>query len=144
MTGHEATAPEPVAAPYAVVEAFLDGESIDPGALRLALEQREVRDHFVDLLVLRQGVRDMVPGAWTGMARPSQRAGRMAWFAAAAAVLMSLTAGYYTGQRTVSAAGSQGIGTMVVAESAPAAPQPTRVIKLQPGVNWTDVPGGTR
>jgi hypothetical protein len=68
----------------------------------------------------------------------------MAWFAAAAAVLMSLTAGYYTGQRTVSAAGSQGIGTMVVAESAPAAPQPTRVIKLQPGVNWTDVPGGTR
>ena len=144
MTDHEATAAEPVAPPYAVVEAFLDGESIDPGALRLALEQREVRDHFVDLLVLRQGVRDMVPGDWTGNARPSERARRTAWLAAAAAVLMSLTAGYYTGQRTVSAAGSQGVGTMVVAESTPAAPQPTQVIKLQPGVNWTDVAGGTR
>lgn len=144
MTDHEATAAEPVAASYAAVEAFLDGESIDPGALRLALEQREVRDHFVDLLVLRQGVRDMVPGAWTGNARPSKRASRMAWVAAAAAVLMSLTAGYYTGQRTVSAAAPQGVGTMVVAESTPAAPKPTQVIKLQPGVNWTDVPGGTR
>ena len=137
-------APEPVAEPYAVVEAFLDGEAVDPGALRLALEQREVRDHLVDLLVLRQGVKDMVPGAWIGSARPSKRASRMAWLAAAAAVLMSLTAGYYTGQRTVSAAGSSGVGTMVVAESTPAAPKPTQIIKLQPGVNWTDVPGGSK
>ena len=30
MTGPEPTAPEPVAEPYAVVEAFLDGEAVDP------------------------------------------------------------------------------------------------------------------
>jgi hypothetical protein len=144
MTGPEPTAPEPVAEPYAVVEALIDGEAVDPGALRRALEQREVRDHLVDLLVLRQGVKDMVPGACAASVRPSKGARRMAWLAAAAAVLISLSAGYYTGQRTVSAAGSQGVEAMVVAESTPAAPKPTQVIKLQRGVNWTDVPGGMK
>ena len=143
MTDHEATAPDPVDDSYAVVEAFVDGESIDPQALRLALEQRNVRDHFVDLLVLREGVRTMAPGAWTGSSGAPRR-GVVRWLAAAAAVLVSLSAGYYTGQRTVAAAGSQGVEMMVTAESAPAAPSPTQVIKLQPGVNWTDVPGGTR
>ena len=138
MTVHEATAPEPVDVPYAVVEAFVDGESIDPEALRLALEQRDARDHFVDLLVLREGVRTMAPGAWTGSNRTPQR-GVLRWIAAAAAVLVSLSAGYYTGQRTVTAAGSQGVETMVAVESTPVAPKPTQVIKLQPGVNWTDV-----
>src|SRR4051812_1674710 len=130
MTEHEAITPEPV--PYAVVEAFLDGESVDPRALRHALDQREIRDHLIDLLVLREGVRTMAPTAWTGGDRTPQR-GVLRWLAAAAAVLISLTAGYYTGQRTVAAEGSQGVETMVAVESTPVAPKPTQVIKLQPG-----------
>ena len=51
MTGPEATALEPVAEPYAVVEAFLDGEAVDPGKMRRALDEPGVRYHQVDLLV---------------------------------------------------------------------------------------------
>ena len=69
MTGPEPTAPEPVAEPYAVVEAFLDGEAVDPQRLRHALDEPAVRDHLVDLLVLREGVRAITPGSWSTRAR---------------------------------------------------------------------------
>ena len=137
MTGPEATVPEPAAEPYAVVEAFLDGEGVDPRRLRLALDEPAVRDHLVDLLVLREGVRAMTPGSWTSGRATTERA-RGRWLAAAAAVLVALSAGYYTGQRTVAASGPGGGETIVAVESAPAAPKPTQVIKLEPGVNWTD------
>jgi hypothetical protein len=140
MTEHEPTAPEQAPEPYAVVEAFLDGEAIDPRRLRAALDEPSVRDHLVDLLVLREGVRAITPGAWIG-SRAQTRSATLRWLAAAAAVFMALSAGYYTGQRTVAAASGPGGGeTIVAVESAPAAPQPTQVIKLQPGVNWTDGP----
>ncbi len=140
MTGPEPTAPEPVAEPYAVVEAFLDGEAVDPRRLRHALNEAAVRDHLVDLLVLREGVRAIAPGSWTTARGPG--GGRLRWLAAAAAVLMALSAGYYTGQRTVVASEPRGGETMVAVESAPAPPKPTQVIRLQPGVNWTDGPAG--
>ena len=141
MTGPEATAPDPAAEPYAVVEAFLDGEAVDPRRLRHALDEPGVRDHLVDLLVLREGVRTITPGGWTS--RPAAAAaGRVRWLAAAAAVLVALSAGYYTGQRTVVASESFGGETAVALESAPAPPAPTQVIKLEPGVNWTDGPAG--
>jgi len=139
MTGPEATAPEPVAEPYAVVEAFLDGEAVDPRRLRHALDEPAVRDHLVDLLVLRERVRAITPGSWSS---PRPRTTRLRWLAAAAAVLVALSAGYYTGQRTVVASEPRGGETIVAVESAPAAPKPTQVIRLERGVNWTDGPAG--
>ena len=141
MTGPEATVPDPIAEPYAVVEAFLDGEAVDPLKLRQALEEPGVRDHLVDLLVLREGVRTMTPASWTST-HAATAGSRLRWLAAAAAVLVALSAGYYTGQRTVVASESFGGETVVAVESAPAPPTPTQVIKLEPGVNWTDGPAG--
>jgi len=137
MTGPEATVPDPVAEPYAIVEAFLDGEPVDPRKLRQALDEPGVKDHLVDVLMLREGVRSMTPGSWSTGAATGGR--RLRWLAAAAAVLVALSAGFYTGQRTVAAAPEpRGFETTVVVESEPAAPRPTQVIKLQRGVNWTD------
>jgi hypothetical protein len=141
MTGPEATAPDPVAEPYAVVEAFLDGEAVDPRRLRHALDEPGLRDHLVDLLVLREGVRRITPGGWTSTPAAAA-ASRVRWLAAAAAVLVALSAGYYTGQRTVVASESFGGETVVAVESAPSPPTPTQVIRLEPGVNWTDSPAG--
>lgn len=140
MTGPEPTVPEPVAEPYAVVEAFLDGEAVDPRRLRHALDEPGVRDHLVDLLVLREGVRTMTPASWTST--HGTDGSRLRWLAAAAAVLVALSAGYYTGQRTVAASESLGGEAVVAVESAPAPPPPTQVIRLEPGVNWTDGPAG--
>ena len=141
MTGPEVTVPDPIAEPYAVVEAFLDGEAVDPTKLRHALDEPGVRDHLVDLLVLREGVRALTPGSWTSTVAATGGS-RLRWLAAAAAVLVALSAGYYTGQRTVAASETRGGETMVAVESAPAPPRPTQVIKLEPGVNWTDSPAG--
>jgi hypothetical protein len=140
MTGPEVTAPDAVAEPYAVVEAFLDGEAVDPHRLRHALAEPAVRDHLVDLLVLREGVRAITPGSWSSSRAAS--ASRLRWLAAAAAVLVALSAGYYTGQRTVVASEPRGGETFVAVESMPAPPKPTQVIRLEPGVNWTDGPAG--
>ena len=140
MTGPDPTVPDPVAEPYAVVEAFLDGEAVDPRRLRHALEEPGGRDHLVDLLVLREGVRTMTPASWTST--HGTDGSRLRWLAAAAAVLVALSAGYYTGQRTVAASESLGGEAVVAVESAPAPPPPTQVIRLEPGVNWTDGPAG--
>src|SRR5574338_609205 len=86
-----------------VVAALADGESVDPNALRAALDEPAVREYLVDLIALRQSVRTMPelpPAQWRERSFPS----RVGWIAAAAAVAMSLTAGYMAGQRTVQAA----------------------------------------
>lgn len=141
MTEPDATVPEIVPEPYAVVEALLDGEAVDPRTLRRALDEPAVRDHLVELLVLREGVRMTTPSVWTDPRATA--AARLRWLAAAAAVFVALTAGYYAGQRTVIASSElRGAETFVAVESAPPAPKPTEVIRLQPGVNWTEGPAG--
>jgi hypothetical protein len=103
--------------PTMVVEALLDGEPVTASDLRAALADPAAREHLVDLLVLRAAVGlagTAVPSAATG----ARRGGRLRWLAAAAALVLSLSAGYLAGQRF--------------------APAPTRVIVLTPGVNWMD------
>jgi hypothetical protein len=145
--------------PLLVVEALLDGERVDPGALRAALAEAAGRDHFVELLMLREAVSAVGPYHWsaardTRAARwppgstlsPRQHtvAGRgVKWSAAAAALLISITTGYLAGQRlTASESAPANIEAVVSVDTAPVAPAPTRVITLQPGVNWTDTSGG--
>ena len=127
---------------YLVVAALADGERVDPDALKLALEQSAVRDYLVDLMALRQTV---VAVAATSDVRWRERQSmwsRRGWLTAAAAVLLSLTAGYFAGQRTgVQAAPAPIVETVVHLPGATAAPRPTRVISLRPGVNWTEKAG---
>jgi hypothetical protein len=122
-----------------VVEAFLDGERVDPEALKRALAEPHARDHLVELLALRETVWSMTPSTWAPIARPGRARAR--WLAAAAAVVVSLTAGYLAGQQRVAPATtslSPSVEAVIHVPDSPAAPAPTRVISLQPGVNWTE------
>jgi hypothetical protein len=126
---------------YLVVAALADGEPVDANALRAALDDPAVREYLVDLIALRRSVASMSelpPVQWRERRSFLSRIG---WLAAAAAIAVSLTAGYVAGQRTVQAAPAPSVETVVHLESPPAAPRPTRVISLRPGINWTEKPG---
>ena len=124
----------------AVVAALADGEEIDASALKVALEDPAVRDYLVDLVALRQAIgrlNEQSPLRWRERrSLPS----RVAWLSAAAAVI-SLTAGYVVGQRSVEPAPAPIVETVVHLQGAAPAPRPTRVISLRPGVNWTEKAG---
>jgi hypothetical protein len=124
-----------------VVAALADGEAVEPGALRIALDDAAVRNYLVDLIALRQSVGSMselTPVQW----RERQSfLSRIGWVAAAAAIVVSLTAGYFAGQWTVEAAPAPTVETFVTMGPAAAAPKPTRVVTLRPGVNWTEKEG---
>ena len=125
-----------------IVAALADGERVDPNALKVALDDPAVREYLVDLIALRQAVGrcdDLSDVQWRE--RASFKA-RVSWLSAAAAVVISLSAGYVAGQRTVQAAPAPIVETVVHLESAGIAPKPTRVISLRPGVNWTEKVGG--
>jgi len=125
-----------------VVAALADGESVDAGALKAALEDPAVRAYLVDLVALRQSVATMselTPVQWRERRSFLSRVGWVA--AAAAAVVVSLTAGYLAGQRTVQAAPVPTLETFVTMGPSAAAPKPTRVVTLRPGVNWTEKEG---
>ena len=123
---------------YLAVAALADGEALDSAALKAALEDPAVREYLVDLITLRQSVgmmSEQLPVQWRERRSPLSRAG---WMAAAAAIVISLTAGYVAGQRTVEAAAAPSVETYVDFSGSPSAPKPTRVVPLRPGVNWTE------
>jgi len=126
---------------FLAVAALADGESVDPAALTAALEDPAVREYLVDLVTLRQSVgvmSEQLPVQWRERRSFLSRAG---WMAAAAAIVISLTAGYVAGQWTVQAAPAPNVETFVTIGQAVAAPRPTRVVTLRPGVNWTEKEG---
>ncbi len=139
MTDHQ-DLNEPAASPLLVIEAFIDGERVDPGALKQALGDPAARDHLVDLLMLRGAVADVTATGWSAAHRPWEPRSRLRWVAAAAAVIVSLTAGYMAGQRTL-VPPVEASSIVVQVDSAPPPPAPTQVITLRPGVNWTEVVG---
>ena len=124
-----------------VVAALADGEPLEADALKAALEDPSVRAYLVDLIVLRHSVgamSELTPVQWRERRSFLSRAG---WMAAAAAIIVSLTAGYVAGQRTVQAAPAPNVETFVTIGPTAAAPKPTRVVTLRPGVNWTEKEG---
>ena len=132
--------PEPS---YLLIEAFLDGETVERSALIGALADSGAREHFVDLLAMRGGIASLGPSAWNAAAvRPPRRP---RWWAAAAAVILSVATGFIAGQRTVDAtANAAVVETLAMPSHTVVAPRPTRVITLQPGVNWTESTGAGR
>ena len=128
---------------YLVVAALADGESVEPAALRVALGDRAVRDYLVDLIALRHAVGTLSATAATSRQERHLFRSRAGWLTAAAAVVMSLTAGYLAGQRTApEPLSAPMIETAVGFSGAVVAPKPTHVVPLRPGVNWTETAGG--
>jgi hypothetical protein len=124
-----------------VVAALADGEPVDAAALKVALDDPAVREYLVDLIALRQSVgtmSELPPVQWRERRSFLSRAG---WMAAAAAVVISLAGGYVAGQRTVQAAPAPSLETFVTMGPTVAAPKPTRVVTLRPGINWTEREG---
>ena len=143
MTSQEATDNGRFDDAFAVVEALLDGERVDTERLKDALADPAAREHFVDLIALREAVGSMGPGVWRAEPRAHAR-GPVRWFAAAAAIVVSLGAGYLAGQRVIASGGppSSAVEATIQLERPPAAPAPTQVISLRPGINWTESSGG--
>ena len=129
---------------YWFVEAFLDGERVHPTSLKQALADPEARDHFVDLLLLRDAMADVAPSAPRVATFRPERRSHAKWFAAAAAtVLVSLSVGYAAGQRVVASdMAPPNVEVFLPMDRPTSAPAPTRSIAFEPGVNWTDSPGG--
>jgi hypothetical protein len=128
--------------PFAVVEAFADGERVDRDALNAALADPAGREYLLDLLALRDAVGGMAPSRWSAGNRAV--APRFRWVAAAALVVCGIGGGYFAGTRTIEArSASPNVAVVITlpeAEITPA-PPPTKVIRLRPGVDWTDTKG---
>src|SRR5215510_7787969 len=132
-----------------VIQAFVDGEPVDPVELEQALADPEGRAHLVDLVVLRKLVRrsGTTPGIISRAAlRNDPRSHRRLRAIAAAAVVSAVASvgGYFVGERMT----TSGTSTVAVAPVPPAgsetqpaeavvapAPAPTVVIRFQPGVD---------
>lgn len=127
-----------------VIAAFLDHEPVEAPALERALADAGGREYFIDLLVIRGFVADptvrLVPAE--RLTVPARRTGRRSalWLAAAAALVAMGTTGGYVAGRVVDRQRSTLPAEPVV--SAPAAPAPTHVIRLENGVTWNEKSGG--
>ena len=121
-----------------VIEAFADGEAVDPSALKAALADAAGRDHLIDVLALRAlvgGDAMTRPTVAPTAARATTSRAWARWIPLAAGIaLIGGITGYVAGARTN--------GTPVAAESTVTAPPPTQVIQLRNGVDWTEHAGG--
>jgi hypothetical protein len=142
MTDQNAIEPTEVPEPFGTIEAFVDGERVDPGVLKAALADPAGRDCLVELLALRDAVGGMGPTRWSAMNRMSPLMRRVRWVAAAALIVCALSVGYLAGQRTVEATPAEpNVSAVVNLATTPAAPAPTKVITLRPGVDWIENEG---
>ena len=121
------------------IDALVDGEIVDTQALRIALDDPAIRDYLVEVLRMRQLTREIGPARFSVAATPRRQLPRAArWLAAAVILAVGAGAGYVYGQTSRDGAVAAAAVEVVVGNpSAPAAPAPTRVIRFEPGVNWT-------
>jgi hypothetical protein len=130
--------PSPLSPACVIVDALLDGETVDKHALREALDEPAAREYFVDALVLRQLTREMAPLTFVAPAPLAHTARRPLRWAMSAAVLVLVAAGgFLAGNRHDEARNTD---TTVVRDAATTAPAPTKIIHLEPGVSWTTEP----
>jgi len=132
------------------IDALLDGERVDPIELKEALARAEGRDYLVDALALRELVADTSPAVRVVVPAVPSWQRRIQWPGAAAILVASLVAGFAAGYRSAAsgvpqrpAARDASAGVGAVKSPPPLlAPAPTRVIRLEPGVDWTEGVGG--
>ena len=119
----------------ATIDAFLDGETVEPSALDASLAAAEGRAYLIDALAIRQLMAD-APAA----VPPVRRRPTLMFSARAALLAMGLVGlGYAAGTRVTTPEATTAPAT--AAESV-AAPEPTRVVEFTPGVNWQESKGG--
>jgi hypothetical protein len=127
---------------HLAIDALLDGELVDQQALRAALTDAAARDYLVEALILRQLARDLEPNGFSIPSAPRGRLLRgMRWLAASVFLVIGAGAGYVYGQGSRPQAASAFVEVVLDNHPAPSAPEPTRLIRFEPGVNWTS---GTR
>ena len=136
---------------HETIDALLDGERVDIVELKEALAEAAGRDYLVDALALRELVAETTPVA-TRITSPVVPAWqRRVWWPAAAAILVaSLLAGFAAGYRSAGSVAAEvpvrhdapAVAGKVNASPPLSAPTPTRVIRLEPGVDWTEGAGG--
>ena len=122
-----------------LIEAFIDGEYVDPAELKHALSEEEGRDLLVDLLVLRGlvGAQPAVRSAAADVPARS-RASRLRLIAAAACIAgVGVLGGYVVGLRH-----TPPVVARPAAVSGTPAPAPTHIIRLENGVDWNEKVGG--
>jgi len=124
------------------IDAFADGETVDPVTLKEALATSDGRDYLVDVLVLRRFVLHEGTQGRSPWVAPIATVARRRWWPAAAVLAgIGVLGGYYAGRQMAPASALP--ATEVAAPiAAPRAPEPTRVIKLDESADWTDRSGG--
>jgi len=124
-----------------IIGAFIDGERVDPAALKAALARPEGRDYLVDLLALRELAGDVAP--FVSSAPPVRPLIPLPRWAAAAALIACIGGGFLAGTRATRVTPAPAGTTQVTPPDARVrAPEPTRVVRLEPGVDWTETSGG--
>jgi hypothetical protein len=143
---------------YEILDAFVDGEAVDPAALKQALYDSAGRDYLVDAWLLRGLVQDEL-AAESASARPRSASPLRSWLIAASLAGVCLVGGYFAGARFASVLGprsgpapAESIGTPPAQRSAASAPSTasstaavpaaTRVIRLELDPNWKETVGG--
>ena len=117
------------------IDAFLDGETVEPAALDAALAAAEGRAYLIDALAIRQLMSDAPASAVPVRRRPT-----LLFSARAAVLALALVGlGYAAGVRTTAPEGA--VNPASSTENV-APPEPTRVIELKTGVNWQESKGG--
>jgi len=133
---------------FDILDAFVDGERVDPAELKRALSEPEGRDYFVDAWLLRDNVQEEMahdPAAPPMRVVPHRR---QPWMLAAAVAAVALVAGYAVGLKYGAPRQSAPpIVAPVPVNLTPGTPRsfpvpaPTRVIRLELA-DWKETSGG--
>jgi hypothetical protein len=129
-----------------VIGAFADGERVDAARLDRALADPEGRAYLIDLLLVRGLVGDQLAHEGTFITTPTQpqRRRRVTGAFAIAASLLLLVAsgfgGFVAGHRVAGALAPSSPPPVperiVMPDTQISAPAPTRIIQVEPGVDW--------
>ena len=136
-----------------LIAAFADGEYVDAGQLKLALEANSGREYLIDLLALRRLIEPgSAPTARAGSSARvagAQRPVVLPWLSglAAALVVASAAGGFFIGRQSTTSSQIAVQPPAVTVQAVPPellipAPSPTRVIQMQTGKDWTERAGG--
>ncbi len=130
-----------------VIDAFVDGERVDRDALMRALSGPAGREYLADLLELRE-CSSQLPFMPALVPRPIRRVLPARWALAASLLVCALGAyavGHQVGRSSPlppDRAAHLTDRAAPMTTQAVTAPAPTRIIRLEPGIDWIERPGG--
>jgi hypothetical protein len=133
---------------FEVLDAFVDGETVDSVALKQALSDAAGRDYLVDAWLLRGLVQDEIASD-TAPPYPRPHTPVRSWLIAAGIAGVCLVGGYMAGARFTGVLlprqGTPPPPAATVSAPAPQSfpvPPATRVIRLEMDPNWKESAGG--